>query len=80
MELVVRLTARWGLLTHLKDGAALAEAERLNEDLQNPHSPAYKAYLESDLGFFRALFKNFPFSAGLRKKLDEFITRAEETL
>lgn len=80
MERVIKLTTRWGLMAHLKDKGALSEAQNLGADLRNPGSPAYKAYLESDLEFFRKLFVNFPFSQGVRKKLDDFITKAEESL
>ncbi|MBA7658232.1 hypothetical protein ES703_66181 [subsurface metagenome] len=78
MERVIKLTTKWGLMAHLKDKGALTEAQRLNADLRNPHSKAHTAYLESDLTLFRHLFNNFPFSDGLRKQLDDFITRAEE--
>lgn len=77
MERVIQLTTKWGLMTHLKDKGALSESQKLGDDLRNPHSPAYKAYLESDLKFFRALFRNFPFSQALRKQLDDFIAKAE---
>ncbi|MBA7623236.1 hypothetical protein ES703_30629 [subsurface metagenome] len=80
MERVIQLTSKWGLLAHLKDKGALAEAQNLGADLRNPGSPAYKAYLESDLEFFRKLFVNFPFSQGVRKQLDDFIAKAEESI
>ena len=80
MERVIKLTTKWGLMAHLKDKGALTEARQLSADLRNRESLAYKAYLESDLDFFRALFKNFPFSQGVRKQLDDFITRAEEVV
>lgn len=80
MEKVIKLTTTWGLLAHIKDKDALVEAQRLGDELRNPGSPTYRAYLESDLKFFRKLFVNFPFSQGVRKKLDDFIIKAEESL
>lgn len=80
MEMVIKLTTKWGLLAHLKDKAALTEAQKLGADLRNPGSLAYRAYLESDIKFFRKLFVNFPFSQGVRKQLDDFIDKAEESL
>ena len=79
-ELVIRLTAQWGLLHHLKDQGAMWEAQRLEGELQNPASPSYKAFLESDLVFFRNLFKHFPFSEHTQKYIASWLKRAEEAL
>lgn len=76
--LVIKLTARWGLTHHLKDVGAMVEAQRLQGELRRPDSPAYKAYLRSDLEFFKALFRNFPFSYKTRQHLDQFLQKAEE--
>jgi len=75
-NLVIQLTARWGLAQHLKDGAAMLEAKRLQKQLREPGSPAYNAYLASDLTFFRQLFKNFPFSDDMRTQLENFLQKA----
>lgn len=80
MELVIKLTGKWGLIHHLKDRGALIEAQCLKDDLHNPQSPAYKAYLESDLAFFRALFKPFPFKKKTQRYINDWLRRAEETL
>ncbi|MBA7658982.1 hypothetical protein ES703_66945 [subsurface metagenome] len=80
MERVIQLTTKWGLMAHLKDKGALTEAQKLGADLRNPRSPAYKAFLESDLTFFRHLFKPFPFSEQTRKHINAWLKRAEEAL
>jgi len=79
-ELVIKLTARWGLLHHLKDKDAMIEAQSLQGKLRNPGSPAYKAFLESDLVFFHHLFKHFPFSEQTKKHINAWLKRAEEEL
>lgn len=79
-ELVIKLTAKYGLLHHLKDKDAMIEAQSLQGELQNPNSPAYKAFLESDLNFFHHLFKPFPFSQKTRKHINAWLKRAEEAL
>jgi len=79
-ELVIKLTAQWGLFHHLKDQGAMWEAQRLESDLRNPASPAYKAFLESDLTFFRHLFVNFPFCATTKKYIAAWLKKAEEAL
>jgi len=76
-ELVIKLTAQWGFFHHLKDKEAMVEAQRLGGELCNPGSPAYKAFLESDLAFFRALFKPFPFSQKTRDHIDAWLKKAE---
>jgi len=79
-ELVIKLTAQWGLLHHLKDQGAMVEAQRLQGELCNPASLAYKAFLESDLTFFHHLFKHFRFSEQTKKYIDAWLKRAEEGL
>ncbi|MBA7687077.1 hypothetical protein ES703_95537 [subsurface metagenome] len=79
-ELVIKLTAQWGAFHHLKDRGAMLEAQRLQGELRTPGSPAYKAFLESDLNFFRHLFKTFPFSAKTRKHIDAWLKRAEQNM
>ena len=76
--LVIKLTARWGLTHHLKDVGAMVEAQRLQGELRRPDSPAYKVYLKSDVAFFKALFRNFPFSDKTRQHLNQFLEKAEE--
>jgi len=80
MELVIKLTSQWGLFHHLKDKGALLEAQRVGGELRNPGSPAYKAFLESDLTFFHHLFKSFPFSEKTRKHINAWLKKAEEAL
>lgn len=80
MERVISLTAKWGMFHHLKDRAAMNEAQQLDAQLRDPGSLAYKAYLESDLAFFRALFKPFPFSVPTRTYIENWLKRAEEAL
>jgi len=80
MERVIKLTTKWGLLAHLKDKGALGEAEHLGSELRNPASPSYKAYLESDLKFFRKLFVNFPFSIQTTSQLEGWLGEAARAL
>jgi len=77
-ELVIKLTAQWGFLHHLKDSGAMLETQKLQGELRTPGSPAYKAFLESDLNFFRHLFKHFPFSTKTKKHINAWLKRAEE--
>jgi len=80
-ELVIKLTAKWGLVHHLKkDKDAMIEAQNLIRELKNPASRAYKAFLESDLVFFRALFQLFPFSDVTRNYIHNWLARAEQEL
>lgn|GEM_PF-4976484 len=80
-ELVIKLTAKWGLVHHLKkDKDAMIEAQNLIRELKNPASSAYKAFLESDLVFFRALFQLFPFSDVTRNYIHNWLARAEQAL
>lgn len=79
MELVIRLTMQWGLLHHLKDRQALVEAKNLDALLRVPGSLAFKAYLESDLVFFRELFKNFQFSPETTAYLRDWLLWAESS-
>ncbi len=77
MMLVVKLTAQWGLLRHLKDHGAMMQARSLDKELRRPGSPAYKAYLQSDLAFLRQLFKNFPFRQETVVRLSEWLNDLE---
>ena len=43
-ELVIKLTAQWGFLHHLKDSGAMLETQKLQGELRTPGSPAYKAW------------------------------------
>ncbi|KKL49356.1 hypothetical protein LCGC14_2316330 [marine sediment metagenome] len=79
-ELVIKLTAQWGLLHHFKDHGAMIEAQRLQGELHNLDSPTSKAFLKSDLTFFRHLFKSFPFSEKTQKYINAWLKRAEEGL
>ena len=78
MNLGIRLTAKWGLVHHLKDRAALGEARRLGKELLREGSPAQKAYLLSDLQFLNVIFEYFPFSEKTRERLDAWILQLEE--
>jgi hypothetical protein len=80
MEQVIRLTGKWGLLHHMKDMPAVAEARRLDAELKKPGSPAWLAYLQSDLEFFQEFFKPFPFSVSTRTRLDAFLDSARLAL
>lgn len=80
MERVIQLTTKWGLMAHLKDKGALGEAERLGAELRNPATLTYKAYLESDLNFFRRLFGNFPFSGQTASHLVKWLEEAGRAL
>ena len=77
MMLVVKLTAQWGLFRHLKDRGAMMQARSLDQELRRPGSPAYKAYLQSDLAFFRQLFKNFSFRQETVVRLSEWLNDLE---
>lgn len=80
MVLVISLTAQWGMIHHLKDSRAISEAQHLEAELRNPASPAYKAYLKSDLAFFRALFKPFPFNQQTKEHIDAWLKEVEAVL
>jgi hypothetical protein len=77
-RLVIRLTAGWGLLHHLKDLPALGQALLLLRHLERWPDPVARAYLESDLAFLRELFGHFDFTPGLRAALESFLARAGE--
>lgn len=77
-EKVIKLTAQWGLFHHLKDKGAMLEAISLQADLVKPGSPVRKAFLESDLLFFRHLFLPFSFTESTRKHITDWLKRAEE--
>ncbi|KKN39344.1 hypothetical protein LCGC14_0744490 [marine sediment metagenome] len=77
---VIRLTARWGLVHHLKDLRALGQSVLLIHHLSRGprNSTIARAYLGSDLVFFRRLFRHFDFSPELRGVLDRFLAAADE--
>ena len=77
---VIRLTARWGLVHHLKDLQALGQSVLLIHHLSRGprNSTIARAYLGSDLVFFRRLFRHFDFSPELRGVLDRFLAAADE--
>ncbi|GAH73592.1 unnamed protein product [marine sediment metagenome] len=79
MNLGIKLTAAWGFLEHLKDRDALREARKLGKELLR-EGPVRKAYLQSDLQFFNALFEIFPFSEKTREHLDIWLLKLEATL
>jgi hypothetical protein len=80
MERVVKLTAKWGLLQHMKDLPAVTEARCLDAELKKTGSPAYLAYLESDLKFFYKFFEPFPLTKETRLKLEIFLDQARLAL
>lgn len=81
MKHVINLTARWGLWHHLRrDWRALLQARRLMRESRSPGSPAYRAYLESDIEFFRILFKPFPFTETTRRDIEQWLNIAESEI
>ncbi len=78
VELVIKLTARWGLLHHLKDIRALFQARRLIGQLRRRHSLVWKAYLESDILFLECLFEPCDFTPGTRNKIKLWLGVAKE--
>lgn len=75
---VILLTARWGLLHHLKrDAKALWQALFLMRQLRRWPDPVAMAYLESDLVFLRELFSHFDFSPRLKAIIENFLAMAE---
>jgi len=80
MRRVIDLTARWGFFHYVLEMPSLMEAKRLETELQDPGSPARRAYLQSDLVFFRALFKPFPFNDEMRDYLDNWLMAVEEEI
>jgi len=78
MNLGIKLTAAWGLRQHLKDRDALAEARKLGKELLRK-GPVRKAYLQSDLQFYNALFEIFPFSDKTREHVDLWLLKLEVT-
>jgi hypothetical protein len=77
MERVVKLTGRWGFLQHMKDMPALHEAQNLERELRAPDGDVRDAYLRSDLKFFQALFKPFPFKSETRQQLRDWLAMAD---
>jgi len=76
-DLVIRLTIRFGGI-NLRDRRALVGARHLQQELRKEGSPVYKAYLQSDLEFFRQLFKNFTFSEKTVMALGDWLLKLEE--
>ena len=75
---VILLTARWGLLHHLKrDAKALWQALFLMRRLRRWPDPVAVAYLESDLVFLRELFGHFEFSPRLKGIIENFLAVVE---
>jgi len=74
---VILLTARWGLLHHLRDAKALWQALFLMRRLRRWPDPVAVAYLESDLVFLRELFGHFEFSPRLKGIIENFLAVAE---
>ena len=80
MGLVMKLTAQFGLANHLRDYRAMLEARNLEQELRRPGSPARRAYLQSDLVFFRQLFANFPFSQETVARLSQWLRDLERCI
>lgn len=76
-KLVIKLTARWGLLHHLKDVRSLWQTWKLIRNLNRRHSKEWEAYLSSDIFFLRFLFAPFEFSTATRKELNSWLAKAE---
>jgi len=74
---VILLTARWGLLHHLRDVKALWQALFLMRRLRSWPEPVAAAYLASDLVFLRELFGHFDFSPRLKAIIENFLAVAE---
>ena len=77
---VIKLTARWGLVRHLKDLPALWQSVALVRRLRSFPNDAALTYLHSDLEFLERLFSNFPFSAEARAVLHVFLERARHEM
>ena len=75
--LVIRLTARWGLLHHLKDLPGLCQSLLLVRRLRRWPDTVARAYLESDVAFLRELFGHFDFSTHVWLALDDFLEAAD---
>ncbi len=75
---VMRLTARWGLVHHLKDLPALVQGLLLMRRLKRPGDPVGRAYLDGDLVFLKELFGHFPFTPQTQAVLDHFLEDALE--
>lgn len=77
-DLVIQLTTKFGLAAHIKDRRAMVEARHLQRELRKEGSPVYKAYLQSDLAFFKQLFVYFPFSEKTIIVLGDWLLKLEE--
>ncbi len=81
MALVIGLTARWGLIHHLKDFRVFWQSLRLMKVLKSPKKhPVSQAYLVSDIAFLRDLFKPFPFELSTRQRIEQLLIRADAEL
>jgi hypothetical protein len=80
MSRVAYLTGRWAWFRYLPDIPALAQAKQLDSALQEPGSEAQKAYLKSDLVFFRQLFEPFPFSESMRSDINGILAQVEDEI
>lgn len=80
LERVVKLTSKWGLPHHIKDLPAVNEAHGLDAELKKPCSPAWLAYLESDLRFFDNFFIPYPLTARMRNDITSFLDTARTAL
>ncbi len=76
MKLVIKLTSRWGLFRYLNDMPALREAQTLERELREDGSKVRDSYLRSDLVFFDALFKPFPFLEQTKLLLNDWLAMA----
>lgn len=81
MKQVVYFTARWNFWGYFpRESPSLVQAKKLESALRKPGSEAQKAYLESDLIFFRQLFAGFPFSDEMKMSLDNILCRVEREI
>ena len=78
-KMVIRLTTRWGVLQHIKDIGALLQVRRLLKELKPPYmdTGVQRAYLASDIEFFRDLFRPFQFTQRTRDIIEQWLTAAE---
>lgn len=75
MFLVIKLTVKWGLLSHLRWLPVLAQAFSLAGQLGREHreNKVARAYLESDLVFLTLLFSYFEMDEELQKTCASFL-------
>lgn len=75
-KLVIKLTARWGMLQHLRDIRALLQTRKLLKKLSRRHSREWNAYLDSDIIFLRRLFEPFAFTTETRHIINSWLYKA----